>query len=322
MKFKHSFNVFIDNFSVTYKQLLYRLVISLIAIGLYLAILTPFYKGLTGSQDFDMLIRGIKDFIKNLVNGRNIELAETTKQISTAFTAVKNLITAHRGNIIWGIVGVYAVHIAAQFFNGLGNYATAAVINDKMALRAKSPFMTTLVRNIREACLYSVCYVPLSVIYDSVCVWLLYLIVFRLFAVLPVLFMPLQLFVFVTATIIAISFKMVFTADWLPALIRGKMKAGQAFVFTFNRKNKRTLNVFSNFLVLVLIIFAVNVIGIIFTLGAGAILTVPSSYVVLLCFELVNYYDREELKYFIDKNTIIKPDKEKPLTREEFFRGE
>ena len=34
MKFKHTFHVFVDNFSVTYKQLLYRLVISLIAAGL------------------------------------------------------------------------------------------------------------------------------------------------------------------------------------------------------------------------------------------------------------------------------------------------
>ena len=78
----------------------------------------------------------------------------------------------------------------------------------------------------------------------------------------------------------------------------------------------------SNFFVLILLIFAVNVIGIVFTFGAGGLLTIPSSYIILLCFEFVNYYDREELKYFIDKNTIIKPEKEKPVTREEFFRGE
>ena len=46
------------------------------------------------------------------------------------------------------------------------------------------------------------------------------------------------------------------------------------------------------------------------------------SYIIFICFEFVNYYDREELKYFIDKNTIIKPERERAVTREEFFRGE
>ena len=50
-------------------------------------------------------------------------------------------------------------------------------------------------------------------------------------------------------------------------------------------------------------------------------MTIPSSYVILICFEFVNYYDREEIRYFVDKNTIIKPEKERALSREEFFRG-
>ena len=50
MKFRHTIHVFIDNFAVTYKQLLYRLVIALIAIGLYAAILTPFVKWAGGKS--------------------------------------------------------------------------------------------------------------------------------------------------------------------------------------------------------------------------------------------------------------------------------
>ena len=73
---------------------------------------------------------------------------------------------------------------------------------------------------------------------------------------------------------------------------------------------------------LALIIFALNVFAIIFTFGVGSLITIPASYVVLNCFQLVNYYDREELKYFIDKKTIIKPEKEETVSREEFFRGE
>ena len=206
-----------------------------------------------------------------------------------------------------------------MFFTSLGNYASAAVINDKMALRAKSPFFITLLRNLKSASLYSLMYVPLSFLYDVACVAIMYFVVFRLLVFVPLL---LQIFLFATTIVFAISVKMTFASDWLPSLIRGKMKPLEAFVYTFSRKNKNTFNVLSNFVVLVLIIFALNVFALIFTFGVGALITVPASYVVLNCLQLVNYYDREELKYFLDKNTIVKPEKEEILTREEFFKGE
>ena len=66
----------------------------------------------------------------------------------------------------------------------------------------------------------------------------------------------------------------------------------------------------------------VNIFAGLFTLGVGLLITLPASYLLYLSFEFVNYYDREELKYFIDKNTVMKPAREKLPTREEFFRGE
>ncbi|MDE6598073.1 MAG: hypothetical protein K2K60_05500 [Clostridia bacterium] len=319
MKFKHSFHVFVDNFSVTYKHLLYRLVVMIIATGLYIAVLHSCVNGITDSAQFTGLIDAVKAFAKNFINGRQPALEEAVNNIKDSFAAVMDLISSKRTSITWCAVGAFLIFLVQKFFSGLGNYATAAVINDKMALRAKSPFIITLVRNLREASLYSLMYTPISVIYDLTFYIGLFFLVFK---ALFFVYLPLQLFLYVTLMVMAISFKMVLTSDWLPALIRGKMGSGKAFLYTFNRKNKNTFNIFSNFIVLVIIIFALNVMGVVFTFGAAALLTVPSSYVILVCFEFVNYYDREELKYFLDKNTIIKPEKEKAPTREEFFRGE
>ena len=214
------------------------------------------------------------------------------------------------------------MHTVEKFCTGLGNYAMAAIINDKMSLRANSPFFITLIKNLKEASLYNLMYAPLSVLYDVVCYLGAYLLIFRLIALIPFIGLSLQIFLFITSVIILVSVKMTFTADWLPSLIRGKMGQREAFAYTFGRRNKKTFNVLSNFIVIVLIIMAVNVAAVLCTFGAGLLITIPSSYAILICFEFVNYYDREELKYFIDKNTIIKPEKERTLTREEFFRGE
>lgn len=317
MKFKHTFNVFIDNFSVTFKQLLYRVIIMVIASVIYGFIINPYKNALTGSEDYVSLMSSVKEFLENLVYGGDI--GESTEKIKTAFDGLLALISGNRANIAWGAVGVVAVHFVEKLFTGIGNYTAAAVINDKMALRANSSFFLTLIRNLKESTLYNLMYVPLSMIYDAAGVIGLYFLVFKGLFFIPV---PFQLTLFVTLAVFGISIKMMLTTDWLPALIRGKKGQGKAFLYTFDRRRKNNLNVLANFFVLVMIIFILNVAGAVFSLGAALLITVPSSYVILLCFEFVNYYDREELKYFIDKNTIIKPDKERPLTREEFFRGE
>lgn len=319
MKFRHSLNVLIDNFSLTYKQLVYKLIILLITAGLTAAIVYPFLNALTSLTEFKNLLEGIKTFFRNLIDGKFDSTLSIKEKLQEALDSISSLISENTGLIALGIIGLIFVRLINMFFTSIGNYAAAAVINDKMALRAQSPFAVTLIKNIKNASLYSLMYVPLSFAYDAICVIAMFFFVFKALTFVPLL---LQIFLFVTAIVFAISVKLTLASDWLPALIRGRKKQGEAFKYTFSRKNKKTFNVLSNFVVLALIIFAVNVFAVIFTFGVGALITIPASYIVLSCFQFVNYYDREELKYFIDKNTIIKPEKEEVITREEFFKGE
>lgn len=319
MKFRHSLTVLIDNFSLTYKQLVYKLVIALITAGLTAAIIYPFLNALTSLEELKNLLESVKTFFKNLIEGKIDGELNISEKVKAALDSIGTLIEKNSGLIALGIIGLIIIRLINMFFTSIGNYAAAAVINDKMALRAQSPFVVTLIGNLKSACLYSLMYVPLSFAYDAVCVVAMFFLVFKALTFVPLL---LQIFLFAAAIVFAITVKLTFASDWLPALIRGKKKQREAFKYTFSRKNKNTFNVLSNFVILVLIIFAVNVMAVVFTLGVGALITIPASYVVLNCFQFVNYYDREELKYFIDKNTIIKPEKEEVQTREEFFKGE
>lgn len=320
MKFKHTFHVFVDNFAVIYKQLLYRLVISVIAGVLYAVCIYSFLNELTGSSPFIRLIEGVKRYFDDFIAGEFADLPSIAEGVKTAFEEFIALFRGELGSLILTLFLMMLVKIVEKWFTGIGNYATAAVINDKMALRANSPFLSTLIRNCKKAALYNAIYAPLSVLYDvAVAVamfFILYALVIHGFPFLVAIFL------FALILVVAISFKMTFTTDWVPALIRGRMGQGEAFVYTFSRKNKSTLNVLSNFVVLVLIIFSVNVLAVISTFGVAALLTIPASYVIILCFEMVNYFDREQIKYSVDDRTIISPAQEHVPTREEFFRGE
>ena len=86
-----------------------------------------------------------------------------------------------------GITGLIFVRLVNMFFSSIGNYAAAAVINDKMALRAQSPFLITLIKNLKNACLYSLMYVPLSFLYDAICVIAMYFFIFKALTFVPML---------------------------------------------------------------------------------------------------------------------------------------
>lgn len=319
MKFKHAFHVLVDNFSVTYKQLLYRLVILIVAVGIGWGALTPFIKDFLNSDAFNTLMDGVQNFIHSLLNGDVGELTIISDKIKTAYEQLITLLQTRIWELVLIALLMLVLIIVEKWFTGLGNYTTAVIVNDKMSLRTSSPFMRTLISHFKEAALYNLIYVPLSVLYDVIVAAGLFAALF--FMLRGINFFFISLFLFALIMVLAIALKMTFTCDWLPALIRGKMGNKKSIAYTFSRKNKHTYNVFSNFVVIIILILAVNFLTLFFTFGVGLLLTLPSSFVILISFEMVNYYDREELRYFLDKNTIIKPDKERVLTREQFFRG-
>lgn len=319
MKFKHTFHVFVDNFSIVYKQLLYRIIVMAIFGSITVAVIYPFVMSLINSEQLRHLIDIAKDYLISLLNGEFSELSVLADNVIKAYNAFWELLRTKLTSFILSCLLLLLVHLVSKWFEGLGNYATAAAINDKMALRAKQPFTTTLIRNLKDAAIYSAIYVPLSTLYDIAVATIMFFLLF--FLLNNVLYFLVCLFLFVLAIVVSIVVKMTFTTDWLPAIIRGKKGQLGSFKYTFSQNGKSTLHVMSDFAVIVLLIFSLNVAAAITTLGVGLLLTIPSSYVLILCYELVNYYDREGHKYFIDNNTVISTAKEHTMSREEFFRG-
>ncbi len=320
MRFKHTFHVFVDNFTIIYKQLLYRLVILLISGLITFAVVYPFIMDLINSDQLQLLLDNAWTYLSNLLNGKIEELGQLAENVKKAFGAFMELLQTKLPSFVLSLLLLVLVRIVSKWFEGLGNYATAACINDKMALRAKQPFLTTLIKNLKDAAIYNLIYVPMSVVYDVIVAVAMFFLLF--FLLNHVLYFLISVFLFTLALVFSIIIKMTFTTDWLPSLIRGKKGQRGAFLYTFSRNGKNTLHIMSDFAVLVILIFALNVTVGLSTLGVGLLLTIPSSYVCLICFEFVNYYDREGLKYFIGENNIVSTKKERDLTREEFFRGE
>lgn len=322
MKFKHAFNVFIDNFIVTYKVLLYRVIILIFSMCLYTAVILPFIHSISDTTPVIDLTEAVSEFGSAFVNLDFTALQNAWQSIGNAFDELLQLLRARVGSIVLTVVILILVYLIQRFLSGLSNYTAAALINDKMAMRADSSFIGTLIKNLGKASLYNAIYVPLSLVYDII----IFTVMTAIFIGLMNASAPLLLLIAMFSTCITFLFviKMALTTDWLPALIYGKMTNRGAIMYSLNYKanNKNFLSVLSNYVVLVLVIFALNVAAVFLTFGAGLLLTMPASYVLLISFEFVNYCDNNEIKYFMDKNTVVKPEREAVMTRKQFFKGE
>lgn len=320
MKFKHTFHVFVDNFSVIYKHLLYGLIVTAIAIGLCCAVVVPAINNIMGTAQYAALVEKITALWSDVSNLETDNLHGSLLEFRSAFKDFLRMF----GNDKAGMLALCAVLLCVvflvhRFLMGLGNYTTGALVNDKMTLQANSPFIVTMIKNLGKASLYNAIYVPVSFVYDVVSVMFIWALFFSWLKFLPIL---IKVFLFATVLIGLVALKLAFTVNWLPSLIHGKQNNRKAIVNNFTQGGNGFASVFSNLLVLTFIIVAINVAAVAFTFGAGLLLTIPASYVMLISFEFVTYYDSQGLKYFIGGGSVVGPKKETPPTVEEFFKGE
>ena len=320
MNFKHTFLVFVDNFSLVYKHLLYGLIATAIGVGLFSAVIIPAVNNIMGTAQYVAL----RDAINELwVAISNLQTEFLEEDLSTLRAALKDF-AAMFGSEKAGLLALWIILIAIaslfyRFLLGIGNYTTGALINDKMTLQAKSPFVGTMIKNLGKASLYNAIYVPVSFVYDVLSLVVIWALFFKWLHFLPIL---INIFLFATVLIALIAVKLAFTVFWLPSLIHDKKSNANALANNFKQSLKGFSHTYSNFLVLTLIILAINVAALFFTFGAGLLITIPSSFIMLISYQFVTYYNVSGLKFFIGGDTIVGPKKETPPTIEEFFKGE
>lgn len=308
-----------DNFSTAYRFLVYKLIVTAVICGLCCAVIIPTLNNILSTEQFEQLSRTFSELWADIIALNTELLHEKLQAVLEAFRKFGTLIADKAWLVAIACICLAIIHLINKFLSAIGDYVMGALVNDRMVMHAKSSFTFTLFKNIKKAAVYGAINAPLMFVYDVLCVVIMWAVVFVGLGVLPVI---VKIFLLAVIFVLLSAVKFVFTCDWIPTLIKNKDNNRKAIAATLSRKGKKTAGVFSTALVFKLIIICVNVMAIFFTLGAGILLTVPASYLILSCYSFVNYCDRNKLKYFVDDYTVISPQKETPVSREEFFKGE
>ena len=81
-------------------------------------------------------------------------------------------------------------------------------------------------------------------------------------------------------------------------------KLGEAIRYTNKKEKKQRSKVFSSYVITVYVIIILNVIAAICTFGSALLITIPMSYLLLICEQYVHYYTMKGKKYFITFDRI------------------
>lgn len=312
MIFKNSFHLLVDNFTLGFKMLLYKLICWAVTIGLSAALLYPTLSALFSSVPFIEASELIVDFFKALVSGNTDFLATFAEQLSEKMSALISYIQNNMTGVVYFVLSVALVVLVARFLSGLGNFAFGYLIDNKMSSYAKVSFTGALVSNLGKASLWQLIYVPVTFVYDlivlAVC-YTFFLILLNVISIsLVAAFMALMLSV--ALFLCSQALKLTFFNGVVPALVCDKMKMGAAIRAGVSSCKGRFSMMFTTYLVAVLIILCTNVLCGVSSFGAALLLTIPVSYLLLICIQFVSGYTFSRKKYFLNKDTIVKPERE------------
>ena len=300
MRLRNSFRILTDDFSNAYKILLYRFITGVIGFSLAYVILTVNLRVIVDSGEIAELKRLLQEVAAAFISADAEYLQGFQVQFTAALKDLVALIGQNMSSIVGSVVGLCVIYLVSRFVNGLCTFAMGSVINDRMRLFTHAKFAPAYFSNLGKASLYQLVYVPLTFVYDVASVLICWFFFFYLLSFLPLL---LTVFLAVTALVCLQALKLTAVSAWMPATIADGKRLGEAMRRSFGARKDFGVR-FSTFLICVYAIVIGNVIAALFTVGSALLLTVPTSYLLLLCVQFVNYYEEERKKYFVSFHKI------------------
>lgn len=313
MLFRNTIRLLMENFKNTYKILLYKLVISLVAGALYCAMILPEFIELMNSSAMQELILQVKTLFSAFFEADASVISEMKNAIfgvNGSLRATLSVVLSQIMPIIFVAIGCVFVYLLKRFADTLCYFTIGSVLNDKMSAYAETPFFSAYIANLGKASIYAVVYVPVAFALDVLTIGAILLLISTV-NILPALF-------FGMATLVVMQgIKLTLTWLWMPSMTTDGKRLRESFRYEDKIEKKQIWKIFATYIVDVYVVIIINVVSALCTFGSALLITVPASYLFFVCQQYVNYYTFKGKKYFITYDKIAtNPDRG---DREHFF---
>ena len=300
MRAKNSLKIAVNNYSLVFKNLLYKLIIFtvfavLIRIVLSVA-LTPFIDKLRP------VVKNVVSLITAILNGDNVESVNLA--FKTSLEEFSLFFTSNAGNIVIATVIICFIIIVYKFLTGISDCTLMILVSGHMTGLSHRGYVGVMVENLKKILVYQLIDAFSTIIYSAV-VGLLVWGVFRL-SVITVPVMAL----FGTALVIILAiglYQTVFSQVMANILIGEDRGIKKAIIDGIKPKKEFFGRMFAGYFTTTVILAYLHVTMTLFTFGVGELILIPFASLMIATMKTVDFFTIHKKKYFVDYDTIIIP---------------
>lgn len=303
---KHAFNISLSKFTLVYKRLLFTVITGLILAAISVGVLYPLLAPIITRINDAHIIKALGSALQSLFGG-NIEIQSASFQaLSESYLKIIDIFSSDSA-VIWSALAIVFVMILIfKFFDNISIYTTSDITNNFMNSASNYGFTSNMIINIKNSSKYSLLMTLFDLVSYAVNFGIIWLVGFVLYKISVFFMIPMALL----AIIVLFSIKNLIFAYWLPCMIVDKKSVITALKdsikLSFTKKHLLTnLGAYCAFWLLA-ISFSL-VFGVV-TFGLALLIIAAYSVIFSRAYNLVSYYNIDNLKYYIDKNTVINND--------------
>lgn len=296
MMYKNTLKLFMSNFNLVWKQLLYALISILIVTGLASLVAFPFIEMLKAE--------GWVNELNNFTNGIYTSSVNAFDSFKPLVEKLWSLIVSYKRELWFTyFLIIFVILVVSKILYYISVYTLSEVVNGKMSSLTKygytNKLVATLGKSIKCAFISILISVPFFIIKGCL---------FYLYAVIPAKTIPalLLLQLFVLIALLVDSYKLTILSGFIPAVINDEKECVlKGFRKGLYHVSKRFARTFSTMLMLSLTLLVANIILGVFTLGLTLFITLPSIPVIMAICGLVMYYGSTERRFYLSENLIV-----------------
>lgn len=298
MYIKNTLRLFINNLGIGMKAVFYRLVVTFIGLLCLYAVLYIGTSEIFQSAQMRQVFGDLKSLWLQFLG---VNSTTATVNIQASVKALSLLIKANFSRIVWsGLFGV-VILFAMDFALGLCNFTLTVMIDKHMSTISNSHFTQTFIQSLKKAVLFELFYTTIKFVFALIVGIILIAIILLLGQAISMLSVVFGLWF----VIFVCSFFLSFTARLRPRVAQGEKLSVALHNNGF--KKGEFFSVFTAYIFSIVLVAYVNISMLITTLGSGLMLSIPMSYLYLMCLQNIIEYTLSGKKYYLDYQNIVVP---------------
>ena len=303
MSFKHSLSILTSRFSITYKLLVFLIVITFLFSVLTVCAVYPTLSDLRNNMNELDLGNAVRGYVREALQGNPEKQAEAYEILSAKFDQATEIVRNNSLQINLSIVWLVLIYLLYVVFFSWGQYCVSDVINHHMSSNSKFGFSSNLIVNFKKAMRYSLLYTAITIGFMIVVALLYWLSFATLFKVAPLIGLASAVAIFVFA--MAVRRALLF--GWIPAMVADGLDVVDALKKAGSLLKQRFTYAFGLYLIYYVAWLGLTIAITVFTFFVGTLFAISVSLALAQACDLVIYYRTVGKRYYIDVLNVVDP---------------